>query len=170
MSVARYFNPRLRAILLRGEKLPWNLDQHPRNAYIIQCILAAVPWGEPEKIRALRRRAAQLTLLTGVRHVLDHEIPLNHPRVCGLQCIANMRIVTYAVNAHKGGKWCPEQGGLFDDDADSDHNYGAVRYVPTPSRDQRQLQGVHARILSNPGPDLAARRTGALAEVARPTA
>ena len=37
--------------------------------------------------------------------VVDHIIPINHPRICGLHCPANLRIVTASENSSKQNKW-----------------------------------------------------------------
>ena len=116
MSIARYFNPVLRARILRGDVIPW-LAAHPRRSYIVACVVAAVPWpGEREAIAALRDEARRLTLATGTRHVLDHIVPLCHPYVCGLHVSANLRPIPWAVNAYKSNRWSPDQLGLWVDE------------------------------------------------------
>lgn len=113
MSCARYFNPVLRARILRGDAIPWLLV-HPRRSYIVACVIAAVPWpGERDAIAALRDVARQMTTATGTRHVLDHIIPLNHLYVCGLHVSANLRPVPWAVNASKGNRFNPDQRDFF---------------------------------------------------------
>jgi hypothetical protein len=117
MSCARYFNPRLRVLLLTAGEPAW-LQRHPRRRYIIACVIAALPWpGERERIASLRDEATRLTLSTGVLHVLDHIIPLNHPYVCGLHIGVNLRVVPWAVNACKGNRWSPDQLELLDEAA-----------------------------------------------------
>lgn len=108
MSIARYFNPRLRARLLAGESPSW-LMKHPRRQYIVTCVLASVYWGDRKAIQELRNKARYLTLTTGVRHVLDHEIPISHKYVCGLHIAENLRVVPAAVNAYKSNKYSPDQ-------------------------------------------------------------
>lgn len=112
MSVARYFNPRLRARYLAGEVPGW-LQRHPRKSYIITALLSCPSWSDREKIKALRDKARELTTKTGTLHVLDHIVPLNHPYVCGLTVPENFQIVPYAVNAAKSNKWFPDQVELF---------------------------------------------------------
>lgn len=82
--------------------------------WIVQRILATVPWADFDAIRAVYREADRLTLATGVKHQVDHIVPLNHPRVCGLHVAANLRAIPAGPNMAKSNKWCPEQIELFD--------------------------------------------------------
>lgn len=108
MSIARYFNPRLRARLLDGDVPDW-LQNHVRRQYITAAVLASPAWGNAAAIRVLRDVARARTIATGIPHVLDHEIPLNHKYVCGLHVAENLRVVPYSVNARKGNRWSPDQ-------------------------------------------------------------
>lgn len=101
-----------RDALLNGELPTW-VKNSKRQSYIIKIILSAPPWVERKTLIALNREAARITAETGVLHVLDHEIPVNHPRVCGLTVPWNLKIVPWGVNASKSNKWCPEQQELF---------------------------------------------------------
>lgn len=64
----------------------------------------------------MRAEAQYFTVLTGERWVLDHDIPVTHPDVCGLSVPWNFRIVPYRVNAAKGNYWCPDQLELLPND------------------------------------------------------
>jgi len=81
----------------------------------VAAVLSAPSWADRAAIRALRDEARRLTVVTKVRHVLDHVIPLNHPRVCGLTISANLRVITFAQNAYKSNHWNPDQLELFTD-------------------------------------------------------
>jgi hypothetical protein len=85
-----------------------------RRQWIIQRIVATPPWACFVEIRAVYARAAELTERTGVLHVVDHQVPLNHPRVCGLHIAANLRAIPERHNAAKSNYWCPEQLELFE--------------------------------------------------------
>ena len=111
MSIARYFNPRLRKRILAGETIGWLL-RHPRYDYILRCVLATPPWADRERIKELRDRAREKTRATGEPWVLDHIVPLTHPYVCGLNVDYNLAIVPYRVNAAKGNRWHPDQTAL----------------------------------------------------------
>lgn len=112
MSIARYFNPTLRRKIRAGLTPRW-LTVHPRRSYIVAANLSTPDWVSRADLKALHAEAKRLTLLTGVEHVLDHMVPLNHPYVCGLTVPWNLRIVTRAQNAAKSNKWSPDQLELF---------------------------------------------------------
>ena len=57
------------------------------------------------EIERVRFRAIELTILTGVKHVVDHIVPLQHPEVCGLDVPWNMRAITEEENLRKGNKF-----------------------------------------------------------------
>jgi hypothetical protein len=112
MSVARFFQPRLRPKLLSGSAPDWLL-RHPRRAYIEQVILATPTWVNHKEMLALRKLKIQMTQMTGIEHVLDHVIPLKHPSVCGLNVPWNLQVLTRAQNAAKSNNWCPDQLEMF---------------------------------------------------------
>lgn len=101
-----------RAALLRGEIPRW-IANSKRSRYIAQIVLSAPPWVDRKALMALHEAAAELTRTTGVLHVLDHEVPVNHPMVCGLTVPWNLRVVTWKVNSAKSNNWNPDQGELF---------------------------------------------------------
>jgi len=106
MSVARYFNPKLRAGLLQGTQPEW-LQRHPRRSYIIAAIISAPDWADRAGIEAKRREAKAHSIKTGVEHVLDHIVPLNSPIVCGLTVSWNFDITTRKANAAKSNHMWP---------------------------------------------------------------
>lgn len=113
MGMIDYIKAPSRAMLMAGEVPAW-IENSPRQDYIVQVVLSAPPWVDRAALRALKRRAADLTASTGVLHVLDHIVPLNHPLVCGLTVPWNLQIVPWRVNAAKSNTWCPDQAELFD--------------------------------------------------------
>ena len=112
MSAHRWIRPSLRAALCRGELAAWLL-RHPRADYVKQAVLATPPWVDRKAMKALTERRDAIARKTGLPHTLDHIVPLNHPRVCGLNVPWNLRIVPRAVNARKSNLWCEWHGELF---------------------------------------------------------
>lgn len=102
-----------RAKLLAGETPAW-IANNKRGAYIAQVVLSAPPWVDRAALRALKAEAARMTKQTGELHVLDHIVPLSHPRVCGLTVPWNLRVIHWKPNASKSNRWCPEQLEMFD--------------------------------------------------------
>jgi hypothetical protein len=97
-----------RDALLRGEVPKW-IANSPRKAYITAVILSAPPWVSLKELRAMQRRARWETEMHQALYVLDHIVPLNNPRVCGLTVPWNLQIVPWLVNARKSNDFCPEQ-------------------------------------------------------------
>lgn len=56
------------------------------------------------QIEAIYAECARLTLATGIRHEVDHIVPLNHPDVCGLHVPWNLGILTATENRVKGNR------------------------------------------------------------------
>jgi hypothetical protein len=87
----RRYKQRNRALYAAAQKAR---EQRLRNAM--------PPWADPEAIKAIYAEAARLTAETGVRHEVDHVIPLQHDRVCGLHVETNLQVLTRSANARKG--------------------------------------------------------------------
>lgn len=113
MSVS-LVSPSLRRRLLAGEEPTW-LQRHIRRDYIVRVVLSAPPWVRPRDFKPFEERAAQLTKCTGLRHVVDHIVPVTHPLVCGLTVPWNMQVIDYLTNNRKSNKLhLSFQGELFD--------------------------------------------------------
>lgn len=97
---------------LRAKLLAGNLASLPKSwqrKWITQRIIATPPWADFVAIRAVYEAAAQLTWDTKIFHDVDHIVPLNHPRVCGLHVHYNLRPMPKGPNNAKSNYWCPEQ-------------------------------------------------------------
>lgn len=104
MSMIDFVRPGSRARILAGDTPHW-IRSNRRAWYIASVCLSAPPWVDRKALMRLAERAAALTELTGVQHVLDHIVPLNHPRVCGLTVPWNLEVITRKSNGHKSNHW-----------------------------------------------------------------
>lgn len=104
---------RSRKRVIAGDIPDWVKNRGTSARYIAAVIRSAPPWVDRWELYALKHTAAALTVMTGVLHVLDHIVPLNHPDVCGLTVPWNLCIVPWYVNGAKGNKWNPDQLELF---------------------------------------------------------
>jgi hypothetical protein len=91
---------------MAGDEPAW-LQRHPRRAYIIAALRARVPWADQKAISRIYREARRRGL------VVDHDIPLTHPYVCGLTVPSNLIAVPRLTNAFKGNKWAPDQLSMW---------------------------------------------------------
>ena len=98
--------------LIAGDPPAGVVNSRRRN-YITAVILSAPPWVDRKELEGFRTRAIWATTMTGVPHVIDHIVPLNHPRVCGLTVPWNLQVIPAKANAAKGNHWCPEQEEMF---------------------------------------------------------
>lgn len=90
----------------------WEENRQKVNAYNKEAKLrrrktSVVAWADKQAIAKIYAEAAMLTAQTGVRHEVDHIIPLKHPLVCGLHVPENLRVVTRSENARKSNKYEP---------------------------------------------------------------
>ena len=68
--------------------------------------IGATPlWANVPAINEIYELAALRTRLSGVKHVVDHDVPLIHEKVCGLHCEFNLRVITDAENSRKGNRF-----------------------------------------------------------------
>jgi hypothetical protein len=81
--------------------------------------LRATPaWADHNAIAAIYAECARISEATGIPHHVDHIVPLQHPRVCGLHCEANLRIIPASENLRKKNRFVAEawkQPRLFEE-------------------------------------------------------
>jgi hypothetical protein len=63
------------------------------------------PWADLNAIKAIYKEARMLTKSTGIKHHVDHEIPLQGKLVSGLHVNQNMRILTATENIKKNNRY-----------------------------------------------------------------
>lgn len=69
---------------------------------------ATPAWADHEAISRMYESAYALTRATGVKHNVDHIVPLISPLVCGLHVEHNLRVVTQRENYSKNNRWWPD--------------------------------------------------------------
>jgi hypothetical protein len=106
------FNRRLRSRIEVGDYPGW-LQRHPRQRRVVTVILSTPPWVDHDTLRSIYAEAKRRTKTTGVKHVVDHVIPVCHPAVCGLTVPDNLRVVPERSNQARGNRWHPDQIELF---------------------------------------------------------
>ena len=68
---------------------------------------ASVAWADKIKIREIYIESRRISEETGVKHHVDHQIPLTHPLVCGLHVETNLEIITGLKNMKKHNSFTP---------------------------------------------------------------
>lgn len=66
---------------------------------------ACPEWVPRNELAAIYAAALEMTERTGTPYHVDHEIPLSHPKVCGLHVPCNLTIITAADNLAKSNRW-----------------------------------------------------------------
>lgn len=112
MSVSCWFRPGSRARILAGDIPAW-IANRPRAAYMAAVCVAYPDWVERGDLNLLKGWARAMTIFTGELHVMDHIIPVNHPKVCGLGVPWNFQVIHWRANGSKGNTWEPDQLELF---------------------------------------------------------
>jgi hypothetical protein len=63
------------------------------------------PWADLKAIEAVYRDALRLEESTGIRHHVDHVIPLQGRNVSGLHVAGNLRALPWKENISKGNRF-----------------------------------------------------------------
>lgn len=84
------------------------------SSWIVARIRATPEWADFKAIRAVYRKCAERERFTGIKHQVDHVVPLQSDWVCGLHVAANLRVIPAITNGQKSNKWCQWHGELFD--------------------------------------------------------
>ena len=79
-----------------------NAGSAKRRAILCQTTPA---WADNKKIEAQYFMARFLTQISGIRHEVDHIVPLRSKKVCGLHVETNLRVVLAEDNRRKSNKF-----------------------------------------------------------------
>lgn len=89
-------------VLIKGMRaLPPSLA----NNWHMKRIIATPPWASFTQIRKVYMQARYMTDRTGRKHSVDHIVPLNHSRVCGLHVHWNLQVMLGSHDTLKGNTW-----------------------------------------------------------------
>jgi hypothetical protein len=83
----------------------WRVYRSRRKALKLN---ATPAWADPDAIRARYAEGARLTNETGIKHHVDHIVPLQSKLVCGLHCEANLQVLTETDNCSKNNRLWPD--------------------------------------------------------------
>lgn len=95
------------AMMLRQKQRPWIYQAH-MAARRSRLKNATPKWVCLQEIRSLYRRATNLSIETGVKHHVDHIVPLTSRTVCGLHSLDNLQILTACENKSKYNSSWPD--------------------------------------------------------------
>ena len=62
-------------------------------------------WANKDAIKNVYALSKELTVTTGIRHEVDHVIPIKHPLVCGLHVENNLQVISENENRVKSNNF-----------------------------------------------------------------
>jgi len=78
--------------------------RNSRNTLHIISVVTPI-WADKKKIKEIYENSRFLSKSTGVKHHVDHIIPLRHPLVCGLHVENNLSIIPQTENSSKSNSF-----------------------------------------------------------------
>jgi hypothetical protein len=85
----------------RAHAWAWKRIRVGRSVRAALMILARPLWANSRKIRDIYAKAKETTQATGIPHHVDHIVPINNWKVCGLHVHENLRIIPAKENLQK---------------------------------------------------------------------
>jgi len=79
-----------------------NADSAHRRATKLN---ATPAWADRAAIKKLYLEARRITLSTGIKHEVDHEVPLRGANVTGLHIAENLRVISAKANREKSNRF-----------------------------------------------------------------
>lgn len=70
-------------------------------AYYTAKLQAMPKWADRSEIAKVYQESRKATLATGVKHEVDHIVPLQGETVCGLHVHWNLQVITKSLNSGK---------------------------------------------------------------------
>lgn len=75
--------------------------------------LCPMALNDAEAVLDKYKEAQFLTLVTGIKHHVDHIVPLNHPDVCGLHVSWNLEVIPASDNIRKSNSFDPTDRRIY---------------------------------------------------------
>lgn len=69
---------------------------------------ATPTWANIDAIQEIYASAAQMSRATGIKHAVDHIVPLVNELVCGLHVEENLQVITFSENSRKRNRFAVE--------------------------------------------------------------
>lgn len=80
----------------------WRTDSNRHRAPKQQRLIA---WADKDFIKRIYVTCKKITKQTGIKHQVDHIIPIKGDNVCGLHVHNNLAIITAKMNLEKGNRF-----------------------------------------------------------------
>lgn len=77
----------------------------PKRGFSLLLKFATPRWADKERIKAIYEESRRISAESGIKHNVDHVIPIRGNLVCGLHVPENMRIILASENVRKSNKY-----------------------------------------------------------------